>query len=178
MLLKLRRLLLEKAGFAVIDASSVEQALGMIAEGSFDLLVIGCDVVGETRELLLRQDWRVPTIVLYCGDAPDVAATAVCDCLDDPKFLVSTIQALLASARAVSSRRDTNNRFTRITLDRGIVVSVCTSCYRFITYSSHEDDLQESERAHVCADMQQDGGHRANPRLEGVAQIRTGRNVG
>src|SRR5512146_1769599 len=72
MLLKLRQLLLEQEGFSVLAASSVEQALGMIAEGGFDVLVVGCDVVGDARELLLRQGSKVPTLVLYCGDTPQV----------------------------------------------------------------------------------------------------------
>jgi hypothetical protein len=100
----------------------------------------------------------VPTVVLYCGDLPDVAATALCDCLDDPEFVVTTVQSLLASAKAASLGRNPRNGFTRVALDRGIAVSVCTSCYRFVTYGSREDDLQESERAHVCAVMQEDGG--------------------
>jgi DNA-binding response OmpR family regulator len=48
MLLKLRRLLLEKAGFSVIDASSVEQAFGVIAEGGFDLLVMSSGRPGNS----------------------------------------------------------------------------------------------------------------------------------
>ncbi len=154
MLLKLRQLLLEKAGFAVLPASSVEQAVGLMAQGHVDLLVIGCDVVGESRERLLRQPSKVPTVVLYCGQAPKVSANAVCDCLEDPKLLVDTVQSVLVRARTAPERKNSSG-FTRIALDRGIAVSVCTYCYRFVTYGSREAELQKWEQAHVCAEMQQ-----------------------
>lgn len=150
MLLKLRQVLLEREGYSVVAARSVEQALGLIAEGDVDLLVVGCDVEGQSRERLLRQATNIPTLVLYCGDTPEVAANAVCDCLGDPKLLVDTVQSLLLSAKSPSRRNSTGTRFTRIALERGIAVSVCTSCNRFITYGSSEDDLQQWERAHVC----------------------------
>jgi DNA-binding response OmpR family regulator len=156
MLLKLRQLLLEKEGFSVLPASSVEQALGLIADGGFDLLMVGCDVDGPPRELLLRQCSKVPTLVLYCGNAPDVAADSMCDCLEDPRLLVNTIQALLLHAKSAPSRKGSNGTgFTRIALERGIAVSVCKSCYRFITYGSREQDLKQWERAHVCPDETQ-----------------------
>ncbi len=156
MLLKLRQLLLENAGFSVLPVSSVEQAIAQIREGDFDLLIIGCDVVGEARELLLRENTQVPTVVLYCGNAPEVATNAVCDCLEDPKLLVNTVQSLLLTRKKAPPRKGSSgNGFTRIALERGIAVSVCTSCYRFITYGSREDELQTWERAHVCAERQE-----------------------
>ncbi len=151
MLLKLRRLLLEKAGFAVLGASSAEQALATIAEGDFDLLVIGCEVTSDARERLLRNCSKVPTVALYCGDTPEVSADAVCDCLDNPELLVNTIQSLLLNARAGDGAKAQG--FTRIALERGIAVSVCSFCYRFVAYGSREADLRKSERAHVCPEM-------------------------
>jgi CheY-like chemotaxis protein len=97
MLLSTRSSLLLKAGYAVESVSSGDAALELLAKKSFDLVVVGRDSLGYTKQIDQQIREKYPTLpmlkIAEASDQQNSYATATSDSV--PDHVLAAVGALL-----------------------------------------------------------------------------------
>jgi DNA-binding NtrC family response regulator len=100
-LLQWEKLVLERAGYIVIAATSIEQVLRTCRKYKIDLVLLGSSFSpGEKRKFWLeaRSNCRSPVLELYGTGAPelmDESRTHVCASSHSPSDFVAAVQTIL-----------------------------------------------------------------------------------